>query len=159
MSQEAHYPQTQKLDIILEGMGFLHTANGKVTITSPDVSSHHLRILAEIGLADCFYDPEHFEAVLLRRRQKSFHYGIHLLPKDKAYSSKTDFELAPMEERAKEFPRRYLPIDREDLQHFQALAQRLPPERLVQYLEPEAPHLISTPKTLLVRTKNVREVL
>ncbi len=131
---------TQELDIILEGMGFLHTANGKVTIASPDLSSPHLRLLAEIKLADCFYDPEQFEAVLVRRRRKSSPYGIHILSKDRAYSTKSDTELAVLEERAREFPQRYLPVDREDLQHFQALAQHLPPDKLVQYLEPEASH-------------------
>ena len=140
MSREAHYPQTQELDTIMKGMGFLHTANGKVTITSPDLSSQHLRILAEIGLANCFYDPENFESIMVRRRRKSSPYGIHILSKEKAYSTKNETELTPLEERAKEFPQRYLLVDREDLQHFQALAQRLPPEKLVQYLEPEASH-------------------
>lgn len=138
MSPEGHYPKIPELDIIFEGMGFLHTANGKVTIASPDLSSPPLRVLAEIGLADCFYDPERFEAVLVRRRRKSSPYGIHILSKAKAYSTKSDTELALLEERAREFPQRYLPVDREDLQHFQVLAQRLPPEKLVQYLEPEA---------------------
>lgn len=127
-----------KLVYMLDGLGFLATANGKATVVSPDLGSEHLRVLAEIGLADCFYDPNHSEAVLVRRRRKSFPYGFHIVSENKAFSTKGDGEISRLEEYAERFPRRFLPVERHDFQHFQALSKRLSSDKLVKYLEVEA---------------------
>src|SRR3989338_11686832 len=102
----------EKLDYLLQGMGFLATANGKATVVSPDLSSEHLRVLAEIGLADCFYDPAHFEAVLVRRRRKSFPFGFHIVSEDQAFSTKRGESISRLEEYAVRFPRNFLPVRR-----------------------------------------------
>ncbi len=127
----------KKLDYLLQGLGFLATANGKATVVSPDLSSEHLRVLAEIGLADCFYDPQHSEAVLVRRRRKSFPYGFHVLSEEETFSTKKESDILRLEEHAQKFSQRFLPVDREDVQHLQALSKRLSPHKLVQYLEAE----------------------
>ncbi|MBI4983690.1 tetratricopeptide repeat protein [Candidatus Woesearchaeota archaeon] len=128
----------KKLDHLLRGFGFLATANGKATVVSSDLSSEHLRVLAEVGLADCFYDPTHSEAVLVRRRRKSFPYGLHVVSEEEAFSTKREGEISRLEEYAGRFPRRFLSVERHDLQHFQALSKVLPPDKLVKYLEAEA---------------------
>ncbi len=128
----------KRLEYLLRGLGFLASANGKATVVSPDLSSEHLRILAEIGLADCFYDPQHSEAVLVRRRRKSFPYGFHVLSEEETFSTKKEDDISRLEEYAKKISQRFLPVDREDLQHFQALSKRLSPNKLVQYLEAES---------------------
>lgn len=128
----------KQLDHLLRGFGFLATANGKVTVVSSDLSSEHLKVLAEVGLADCFYDPTHSEAVLVRRRRKRFPYGLHIVSEDEAFSTKTEGEISRLEEYAGRFPRRFLSVERHDLQHFQALSKKLSPDKLVKYLEADA---------------------
>lgn len=136
----------ERLDYLLQGLGFFSAANGKATIVSPDLSSNHLRILAEVGLADCFYDPAHFEAVMVRRRRKSFPYGFHIISENETFSTKRESDISGLEEYAGRFSNGFLPVERHDLQHFQALSKRLLPDKLVKYLEAEVESPGSTGK-------------
>ena len=128
----------ERLDFLVGGLGFLETANGKATVVSNQLYSKKLRVLAEIGLADCYYHPDKSEAVLIRRRWEGFPFGFHYISDDSVFSTKKIEEISKLEEYASSFSNSYFRIDRTDLQHFQAMTKRLSTDKLIRYLEPES---------------------